>query len=329
MANPEHVAKLKEGVEAWNVWRETNRGIRPDLRNVKLRDAKLHAANLMGAQLIEADLRGADLTESHLSGANLSNADLSGAALVYGDLNAAVLLNANLNQVSLGNTLFSDVDLSTVIGLEDCEFLQPCPVSTSTLEMSYGRIPHNFLQGCGLQPWEILQSKMYNPEISPADIAEIQNQIFQERSKGYFFGGIFISYSRDNEAFVKLMYKRLVKEGANVWLDTKNLIAGDLEHQVQKAIRMNDIVLLVLSESSVKSDWVDAELEWTLKQEKDKNKSVVCPVALDDSWKETITHAGHWRQLKKKVILDFSEWENEKAFEENITKLLEGLKVNY
>ncbi|MGA2411123.1 MAG: hypothetical protein ABSG46_12140 [Candidatus Binataceae bacterium] len=29
MANPEHLAKLKEGVEAWNQWREENPEILP------------------------------------------------------------------------------------------------------------------------------------------------------------------------------------------------------------------------------------------------------------------------------------------------------------
>jgi hypothetical protein len=31
MANDEHVALLKQGVDAWNVWREENPDIRPDL----------------------------------------------------------------------------------------------------------------------------------------------------------------------------------------------------------------------------------------------------------------------------------------------------------
>jgi hypothetical protein len=31
MANDEHVAMLKKGVDAWNAWREENPDIRPDL----------------------------------------------------------------------------------------------------------------------------------------------------------------------------------------------------------------------------------------------------------------------------------------------------------
>ena len=44
MANHEHVAMLKKGVDAWNAWREKNPDIHPDLS---------------GANLWWADLRGA------------------------------------------------------------------------------------------------------------------------------------------------------------------------------------------------------------------------------------------------------------------------------
>jgi uncharacterized protein YjbI with pentapeptide repeats len=55
MANDEHVAKLKEGVDAWNAWREENPNIRPNLYG-----ANLYGANLFGANLLEADRDGAD-----------------------------------------------------------------------------------------------------------------------------------------------------------------------------------------------------------------------------------------------------------------------------
>jgi hypothetical protein len=44
MANEEHLARLKQGVEAWNQWRDKHPEIYPDLR--------------------EADLAGADLRRS-------------------------------------------------------------------------------------------------------------------------------------------------------------------------------------------------------------------------------------------------------------------------
>src|SRR5687768_7481217 len=59
MANEEHVALLKQGVEVWNKWRKENPDVRPDLGGMKLTWGKLSAANLRGA-----DLNGADLSRA-------------------------------------------------------------------------------------------------------------------------------------------------------------------------------------------------------------------------------------------------------------------------
>src|SRR6266851_4500145 len=115
MANPEHVAKLKEGVAAWNDWRKENRQIRPDLsgadlhgfdlRRFDLREANLSVANffeavLSGANPIRANLSGADLSEACLIGADLFSANLSGADLFSADLHGANLTDANVTDLS-------------------------------------------------------------------------------------------------------------------------------------------------------------------------------------------------------------------------------------
>jgi uncharacterized protein YjbI with pentapeptide repeats len=63
LANPEHLAKLKEGVKSWGQWRKQNSEVLPDL----------HGANLVGR-----NLSGANLREANLSGADLYGAILSG-----------------------------------------------------------------------------------------------------------------------------------------------------------------------------------------------------------------------------------------------------------
>jgi hypothetical protein len=59
MANPEHLQILKQGVEAWNMWREQHRDIRPDLHG-----ANFAWADLAGARLSRADLHRAACTGS-------------------------------------------------------------------------------------------------------------------------------------------------------------------------------------------------------------------------------------------------------------------------
>ena len=102
MANDEHVALLKQGVAAWNAWRDENPDIRPDLSG----------ADLSGADLSEADLSGADLSGANLSGADLSGANLSGANLIEANLSEANLSGANLSGANLGGANLSEADLS-------------------------------------------------------------------------------------------------------------------------------------------------------------------------------------------------------------------------
>ena len=68
MANREHLAKIKEGVKAWDDWREANPKIVPDLRG----------AHLIEADLSGADLRGADVTEAIIAYSTFGDNDLSG-----------------------------------------------------------------------------------------------------------------------------------------------------------------------------------------------------------------------------------------------------------
>ena len=45
MANEEHVAPLKQGVDAWNVWCRDNPDVVPDLRKAGLRGASPNAVH--------------------------------------------------------------------------------------------------------------------------------------------------------------------------------------------------------------------------------------------------------------------------------------------
>lgn len=126
MANPEHLAILKQGAQQWNEWRKNNESAKPDLSGANLREADLRKmdlrkVNLRGADLGAADLsganlRGARLIEAHLycanlSGADLGRADLSGADLGRADLSGADLRGARLIEAHLGRADLSGANL--------------------------------------------------------------------------------------------------------------------------------------------------------------------------------------------------------------------------
>ena len=103
MANEEHLALLRQSVEAWNEWRENhnNYEILADLTGANLTGINLKGANLGRANLTGADLTGAYLTRANLRMANLSEANLEGVDLSGGDLRMANLRMANLTEAIL------------------------------------------------------------------------------------------------------------------------------------------------------------------------------------------------------------------------------------
>jgi hypothetical protein len=93
-------------------------------------------------------------------------------------------------------------------------------------------------------------------------------------------------------------------------------------------VRLQDIVLLVLSKQSLASNWVWLEIEWALEKEQAEGRYVLCPVALDDSWETYTRKQRIMRQVQESNILDFSAWETN-GFDVQFDKLLRGMKTNY
>lgn len=117
MANPEHVERLKQGVNSWNMWRMRERPNPPDLSGADLNGMNLSKADLAGVNLAEADLIEADLSAAFLTGAKLeladfSRANLRQAGLRGADLFKAVLSEADLVKADLGLTNLSRADIS-------------------------------------------------------------------------------------------------------------------------------------------------------------------------------------------------------------------------
>lgn len=94
MANSEHLALIKQGVEVWNSWYAAHKKVTPNLARANLSNFELKGINLKRAILIQANLSNADLSE-----AELNHADLSRASLLGANLSDAKFKNANLDYV--------------------------------------------------------------------------------------------------------------------------------------------------------------------------------------------------------------------------------------
>jgi uncharacterized protein YjbI with pentapeptide repeats len=309
--------------------------IRADLSGAKLSDAdlsgaKLSDADLSGAKLSDADLSDADLRGAKFSGAKLNDANLSGADLSGANLSGADLQRANLSNVVIERTVFADNDLSATRGLEVIMHEGPSHIGIDALVKSKGQIPEWFLRGCGLSDWQIEEAKLYNPNLSNEQINDIQYRIHDLRvSRVFQISPLFISYSHTDSLFVDAIEKRLTEQGVRFWRDVHHAKAGRLENQIDKAIAVNDVVLLILSEHSTNSDWVEHEARRARAKEKQIGKDALCPVALDDSWKTCRWPERLRDQIMEYNILDFSNWQDDVDFQKMFGKLLEGLNLFY
>jgi uncharacterized protein YjbI with pentapeptide repeats len=300
-----------------------------------LRGSEINMASLNRAYLREADLSNArlietDLSDANLGFANLRKSDLSRSLLNGTNFSQADLRSANLKDAVIGFTIFSDIYLSETLGLEEARFEYPSSIGTDTLQRSKGKIPEAFLRGCGLSDVLVETAKLFNPDLTNEEIVKIQYRIYDLRAtQSIQISPLFISYSHTDSTFVDKLEKGLNEKGVRFWRDIHDMTAGRMETQIDRAIRQNPTVLLILSKNSMNSDWVQHEVRKARELEKELGRDALCPIALDDSWKSSRWPQRVMEHVMEYNILDFSKWEDESTFNAKFGKLLSGLDLFY
>lgn len=332
MANSEHVSKLKESVQLWNEWRQAV-AVRPDLpvadlrsgdlRGADLRNADLRAADLRGSDLQWADLDFADLTEARLTRGNLQGADLRRAILHWTDLRSADLRNTNLRgthfyrtrlddadfeRAQVGRTQFSDTDLRATKGLNTVIHDGPSIIGIDTLYRSDGNIPETFLRGCGV------------PDIFIVYAASLVVHPIE-------FYSAFISYSSNDHAFAERLHADLRARSLRVWFAPEDLKIGERFHErIEETLKVYDKVMIVLSHASVKSRWVEREVNAAREREDRENRTVLFPIRIDDAIVDaTAPWAADLRRTRH--IGDFIRWKDHDSYKRAFERLLRDLRA--
>lgn len=301
-----------------------------NLRGADFSKASLMVADLNRARLWQANLNETNLDEANLEEANLEDANLSGAYLSKSNLRGVNLKNANLSGAYIGQTLIAAIDLSETNGLEKIHHSAPSHIDIDTIRFFKGHAPETFLRGCGLSDADIEYAKLSNPELSNEQINKILYKIYDLRAgQALQISPLFISYSHADSTFVEKLESQLNKKGIRFWRDVHDATAGKLETQIGRAIRQNPTVLLILSELSIKSDWVEHEVRTARELEKEMGRDILCPVALDNSWKDSPWPKRVMEQVTEYNILDFSAWKDDDKFGYIFDKLIGGLELFY
>jgi len=97
-----------------------------------------------------------------------------------------------------------------------------------------------------------------------------------------------------------------------------------IRDSIDEAIYLYDKLLLILSQDSVASQWVEHEVEFALERERKEKRIVLLPIRLDDAvmqirrgWPALVRNTRH--------IGDFTRWTDPQAYQQAFERLLSDL----
>lgn len=330
--------------------------------NSDLRNCAMSMANLKGAKFINCIMDG-----SLFAGSDLQNCEFNRCSLIKSNFESANLTNSRfeyciLENVSCYNTIFdksvlvenkimdteiissslkecflfsglfynvnfrntnfhlckfssitlSKCNLTNVNGLRDIIHQVPSQIDLNTFLEYDDLVPCSVLNGFGI----------------PDDLIDF---VMKRRKKEYY--SVFISYNHQDKDFAEFLYNELRKKDIAVWLDSKEMLPGnDIYEQINRGISNWDKILLCCSENSLKSWWVDNEIDTVfekerqlMKERKHKTYSLI-PLNLDDYIFDKQWNSGKKRQILSRIAADFT---NPDEYDKSIELLLKSLRVNY
>jgi tetratricopeptide (TPR) repeat protein len=97
---------------------------------------------------------------------------------------------------------------------------------------------------------------------------------------------VFLCHASGDKPAVRDLYRRLVAEGVDAWLDQEKLMPGqDWRLEIPRAVREADVVVVCLSNNSVtKEGYIQKEIRFALDAAKEKPEGTIflIPVRLED-----------------------------------------------
>jgi hypothetical protein len=160
---------------------------------------------------------------------------------------------------------------------------------------------------------------------------------------------VFLCHSSGDKQVVRELYFRLRADGLEPWLDEENLLPGqDWHHEITKAVRSSDVVLVCLSQGSInKSGYVQKEIKYALdvSDEQPEGAIFLIPLKLEECNVPERLRRWHWvnffegkgyERLKRalnaraaklglSIYLTLSKVETNKSYKETLPTLLEQI----
>jgi uncharacterized protein YjbI with pentapeptide repeats len=367
MANAAHLSHLKNGVVAWNEWRDTCAPTPPDLFGADLsRHGVLHTALLLpqardGGAVVggsgagsAARLRGVNFGGTDLRYANLAMADLSDAKLAGARLSFSMLARARLDRADCGGAYLHMAQLTRASAVA---------ADFSGADFSYAVLSGTDLQGANLTDATMIGCLLNDVDLSevvgletvthigPSSIGVDTLSRSGGRIPASFLRGVgltdemmsiarrfaeirptyrtcFLSYSHADSAFTERLYADLQNAGVRVWYVAHDIDVGDvLWEKIDYQIRNRDRLIVVCSESSLSSLPVLREIERAILREDNERTSILLPIRIDDFVFEGWQN-GRRADVVRKAVGDFTGWKHDSAkYRQSLGRLLRALRI--
>ena len=141
------------------------------------------------------------------------------------------------------------------------------------------------------------------------------------------FYSCFISYSTNDQEFAERLHADLQAKGVRCWFAPEDLKIGDrFQERIEESIRVHDKLLLVLSENSVVSPWVEREVQAAFEREHRSKKLVLFPIRVDEAVMEA-TKAWAADIRRTRHIGEFGNWRDHDSYKKALERLLRDLKA--
>jgi tetratricopeptide (TPR) repeat protein len=113
------------------------------------------------------------------------------------------------------------------------------------------------------QPFESLVDERVERDLEPRQAQRSARPSLELAGEAPSPPGVFISYSRRDRAYVDQLVDHLQRAGIPIWVDRQRMPPGGrLTKEIRAAIAGCPAFVLVLSNASAESDWVDNEDAW-------------------------------------------------------------------
>ncbi len=189
-----------------------------------------------------------------------------------------------------------------------------------------------FVLGLGVSIWQVRRDALLSsnsssakPSLPPA-LAPTPALTTQSISSSPYHSCI-LSYATEDQSFAEKLHADLTQQGASCWFAPHDLKMGDkMRDKIYEAIQRQDKLLIVLSEHTIGSTWVEEEVDAALDREhQQKGTFLLFPIRLDDQVLQT---SKAWAvAVWQRYIGDFRQWTDDAMYQRALQRLLRDLKA--